>query len=571
MFNFILKYFRKKEPEPEVVIPTEPEDIIENFFEEPYFDNSTEHFLDIIRVFVVITVQQFIFILISKFILNRIWKKRKHSLILSIFCIWGLSSALCLIFWFPISIFFQNFFVQEWIISYFGVVWRWMFYSSMVSLYGLMPASFLISETESMVGTWNKFKEVTSVMTLMYVLSIGLVYIFQSFFQLHISTIRGFFAVVNAIPIIICSWICVIAIPCGINSIFRKIKSIPVSINHNQEIKNQIYEIGFEHDRLSVQHQQMTMKQEELVEEQERLDMKLTDPRNIERRKECIREQRQLKQEKEALETKMKELTEEKVRLNKQLGSSPFLRLITFILVFVLATFTYLGLFARMSYQAIEGIDEFIGVSEWISNSVKTVFNFIGFSDDHMVKFHIMNLLRAIQTRKVFSYFIYLFLAYWFVIFLLSRVSKRTAFSRILGNIFPVLIFASVIPVITKPLGIESRFPMLNQIIYTCLIIFLMVAILLGFYEYLFPKLFPKKKKTSTNVIIINVILLIIISYTTLFFVKVMNIIDIDPKIVLHFLGFFQKNTYVLRLYYTLYRIIVVVFFIYPIMTILLV
>jgi len=569
MFNFILKYFRKEEP---VVVVPKPEVIIENFLEEPYFDNSTEHFLDIIRVFVVITVQQFIFIVISKFILNRIWKKRKHSLILSIFCIWGMSSALCLIFWFPISIFFQNFFVQEWIISYFGVVWRWMFYSSMVSLYGLMPAAFLISETESMVGTWNKFKEVTSVMTLMYVLSIGLVYMFQSYFSLHINTIRGFFAIVNAIPIIICSWICVIAIPCGITSIFKKIKDIPVSINHNQEIKNQIYESGFEHDRLSVQLQQLGIKEEKLIEEQERLDMKLTNPRNIERRKECIREQRELKQEKEDIKKKMKELVDEQSRLNKQLGSSPFLRLILFIIAFVSATFIYLGLFARISYQAIEGIDDFIGVSEWISNSVKMVFNLVGFSDARMVKFHIMNLLGAIQTRKVFSFFIYIFLAYWFLIFLLSRVSDRTAFSRILGNIFPVLIFASVIPVITKPLGIESsKFQMLNQIIYTCLIIFLMVAILLGFYEYLLPKLLPKKNKTSTNVIICNVILLIIISYTTLFFVKVMNIIDIDSKIVLHFLGFFQQHINALQLYYTLYRIIVVIFFIYPIMTILLV
>ncbi|ORX47294.1 hypothetical protein BCR36DRAFT_95712 [Piromyces finnis] len=568
MFNFILKYFKKKEP---VVVIPEPEIIIENFLEEPYFDNSTEHFLDIIRVFVVITVQQFIFILISKFILNRIWKKRKHSLILSIFCIWGMSSSLCLIFWFPISIFFQNFFVQEWIISYFGVLWRWMFYSSMVSLYGLMPAAFLVSETESMVGTWNKFKEVTSVMTLMYILSIGLVYIYQSYFSLHITTVRGFFAIVNAIPIIICSWICVIAIPCGITSIFKKIKDIPVSINHNQEIKNQIYEISFEHDRLSVQLQQMNIKEEKLVKEQEQLDNKLTNPHNIERRKECIREQKKLLYEKEDLKKKMKELMNDQVQLNKQLGSSPFLRLIIFIIAFVSVTFIYLGLFARMSYQAIEGFDDFIGVSEWISNSVKTVFNLAGISDARMVKFHIMNLLGGIQTRKVFSFFIYLFLAYWFLIFLLSRVSKRTAFSRILGNIFPLLIFASVIPVIVKPLGINSKFQMLNQIIYTCLIIFLMVAILLGFYEYLLPKLLPKRNKTSTNVIICNVILLIIISYTTLFFVKVMNIIDIDSKIVLHFLGFFQQNIYALRLYYTLYRIIVVIFFIYPIMTILLV
>ncbi|OUM67701.1 hypothetical protein PIROE2DRAFT_4760 [Piromyces sp. E2] len=442
----------------------------------------------------------------------------------------------------------------------------------MVSLYGLMPAAFLISETESMVGTWNKFREVTSVMILMYVLSIGLIYIFQSYFSLHINTVRGYFAVANAISIIICSWICVIAIPCGITSIFKKIKDIPVSFNHNQEIKIQIYEKGFEHDRLSVQLQQIDIKEEKLVKEQEQLDLKLIDPQNIERRKECIKEQRKLKQEKENIKKTMKELRDDQKQLNKQLGSSPFLRLILFIITFVSATFIYLGLFARISYQAIEGIDDFIGVSEWISNTAKTIFNFVGLSDANMVKLHIVNLLGVIQTRKVFTFFIYIFLAYWFLIFLLSRISDRTAFSRIFGNIFPVLIFTSIIPVIIKPLGIESsKFQTLNQIIYTCLIIFLMVAIILGFYEYLLPKLLPKKNKTSTNIIISNVILLIIISYTTLFFVKVMNIIDIDPKIVLHFLGFFQQNNYALQLYYTLYRIIVVVFFIYPIMTILLV
>jgi len=71
MFNFILKLFRKPEK------TTQPEPDIIDFFEEPFFDNSTEHFLDIIRVFVVITVQQFIFILISKLILNKIWKKKR--------------------------------------------------------------------------------------------------------------------------------------------------------------------------------------------------------------------------------------------------------------------------------------------------------------------------------------------------------------------------------------------------------------------------------------------------------------------------------------------------------------
>jgi len=568
MFDFITRWFKKK---PEVIPNPEPE-IIENFLEEPYIDNSSEQFLDLIRVVVVIIVQQFIFILISKFILNRIWKKRKRSLILSSFCIWGMSSSLCLIFWFPISIFFQNFFVQEWIISYFGVVWRWMFYCSMFSLYGLMPAAFFISETETMVGTLNKFKEVTIVLTLLYVLLIGFVYIFQSYFSLHINTVRGYFVMVNAIPILLCSWICVVAIPCGITSIFKKIKSIPVSLNHNQEINNQLNEIRFEYDRLSVQLQQLTIQEEKLVKEQEQLDRKLTDPGNIERRKECIREHRELKQEKEDLEKQMKELLDNKVQLKKKLGSSPFLRLILFIATFVTATFVYLGLFARISWQAIEGIDDFIGVSEWISNKVITIINFVGLSDASVVKLHIMNLLGAIQTRKVFSFFIYIFLAYWFLLFLLSRVSDRTAFSRILGNIFPVIIFSSVTPVMIRTLGIKSsKFQMLNQFVYTALIIFLMIAILLGFYEYLFPKLLPRRNKTSTTVIITNVILLIIISYTTLFFVKVMNIIDIDPKIMLHFLGFFHQNTYITKLYYTLYRIIVAVFFIYPIMSILLV
>ncbi|ORX84999.1 hypothetical protein BCR32DRAFT_290955 [Anaeromyces robustus] len=553
MLEFVLKWFRKPIKEPE------PETFIDSFLDEPFFDNSTEHFLDIIRVIVVITVQQFIFILISKFILNKIWKKRERSLILSVFCIWGMSSSLCLIFWFPISIFFQYFFVQQWIISYFSCLWRWMFYNSMVSLYGLMPAAYFISETETMVGTLNKFKEVTTVLVLLYSLVIGLVYIFQSYFALHINTVRLFFGIINAIPTIICSWVCIIAIPCGITSIFKKIKSIPVSINHNQEITNQLDEIRFEYDRFSVQLQQMTIHEEKLIKEQEQLDMNLTNPQNIKRRKECIREIRELKEEKETLEKNIEDLLKNKSKLKRQLGSSPFLRLILFIITFVSTTFIYLGLFARISWRAIEGLDDFIGVSEGISNAVKSIFNLIGLSDARMVKFHMMNLLGIIQTKKVFSFFIYLFLAYWFLIFLLSRVSDRTAFSRILGNIFPVLIFASVVPIIVRTLGIQSnKFQMLNQLIYTCLIIFLMVAILLGFYEYLFPKLLPKKNnKTSTTVIITNVMLLIIISYTTLYFVKEVNIYDIDPKIVHHFLGFFSHSTYYTRLYYTLYRIIV--------------
>lgn len=71
MLEFVLKWFRKPIKEPE------PETFIDSFLDEPFFDNSTEHFLDIIRVIVVITVQQFIFILISKFILNKIWKKTR--------------------------------------------------------------------------------------------------------------------------------------------------------------------------------------------------------------------------------------------------------------------------------------------------------------------------------------------------------------------------------------------------------------------------------------------------------------------------------------------------------------
>jgi len=302
--------------------------------------------------------------------------------------------------------------------------------------------------------------------------------------------------------------------------------------------------------------------------------MNLTNAKNIERRKECIRELRILKEEKESLEKNIKELTHNKTKLKKQLGSSPFLRLITFIITFVVSTFIYLGLFARISWQAIEGLDDYIGASEWISNTVKSIFNLVGLTDARMVKFHIMNLLGAIQTKKVFSFFIYLFLAYWFLIFLLSRVSERTAISRFLGNIFPVLIFACVIPVIGKTLGIQSssfQVLMFTQLVYTCLILFLMAVILLGFYEYLCPKLLPKKGKTTTMVIVANVMLLIIISYTTLFFIKAINIIDIDPKILQHFLGFFTQTTKPVQLYYTLYKFIVAIFFIYPIMTILLV
>eukprot|EP00833_Pecoramyces_ruminatium_P000941 jgi/Orpsp1_1/1174973/evm.model.c7180000052177.1 len=498
MFDFILKWFRK----PKEIIEPEPEIELIDFFEEPFFDNSTEHFLDIIRVFVVIIVQQFIFILVSKFVLNKIWKKKERtSLILSVFCIWGMSSSLSLIFWFPLSVFFQYYFVQQWIISYFSCLWRWMFYNSMFTLYGLMPAAYLISETATMVGTLNKFKEVTMVLILVYILIIGLVYIFQSYFNLHINNVRLFFGVVNAIPTVICSWICVIAIPCGITSLFKKIKSIPVSINHNQEIENQLNEIRFEYDRLTVQLQQKNIHEEKLVEEQKELDMNLTNAKNIERRKECIRELRILKEEKESLEKNIKELTHNKTKLKKQLGSSPFLRLITFIITFVVSTFIYLGLFARISWQAIEGLDDYIGASEWISNTVKSIFNLVGLTDARMVKFHIMNLLGAIQTKKVFSFFIYLFLAYWFLIFLLSRVSERTAISRFLGNIFPVLIFACVIPVIGKTLGIQSssfQVLMFTQLVYTCLILFLMAVILLGFYEYLCPKLLPKKGKTTT-------------------------------------------------------------------------
>jgi len=560
MFNFILKLFRKPEK------TTQPEPDIIDFFEEPFFDNSTEHFLDIIRVFVVITVQQFIFILISKLILNKIWKKKERtSLILSVFCIWGMSSSLSLIFWFPLSVFFQYYFVQQWIISYFSCLWRWMFYNSMVTLYGLMPAAYLISETATMVGTLNKFKEVTMVLTLVYILIVGLVYIFQSYFNLHINTIRQYFSIVNAIPTIICSWVCVIAIPCGITSLFKKIKSIPVSINHNQEIENQMNEIGFEIDRLTVQLQQKNIQEEKLIEEQNDLDMKLTDPGNIERRKECIRELKKTKEEKNFLNKNMADLIRNQVKLKKQLGSSPFLRLIIFMITFVASTFIYLGLFARISWQAIEGLDDYIGASEWISNSVKSILNLVGLTDARMVKFHIVNLLGVIQTKKVFAFLIYLFLAYWFLIFLLSRVSERTAISRILGNIFPILIFACVIPVISKTFGIHSRsftMLMLTQLIYTCLILFLMSVILLGFYEYLCPKLLPRKGKTTTMVILANVMLLIIISYTTLFFIKAINIIDIDPKILHHFLEFSTQTTKAVQLYYTLYKFIVSIFFI---------
>ncbi|KAL6630467.1 hypothetical protein U3516DRAFT_738678 [Neocallimastix sp. 'constans'] len=89
----------------------------------------------------------------------------------------------------------------------------YMGYEFLYISYFVVPYFLLINETTTMGQTLNKFKE--------------------TYFNFNINTIRLFFGVVNTIPIIICSWVCVVAIPYSIISLFKEIKSILLTNHQN--------------------------------------------------------------------------------------------------------------------------------------------------------------------------------------------------------------------------------------------------------------------------------------------------------------------------------------------------